>query len=74
VHIKTTTEANHHHAFTPDSKPKDGGREFLVEAFDCVHENKQPGKMTVQFGGGGCIASIVFDEPVQRQDITIREE
>jgi hypothetical protein len=69
--IKTTTEANHRHVFTPDSKPKDGGREFLLEVFDYIHEEKQPGKMTVQFGGGGSVASLIFDEPVQKQDITI---
>lgn len=72
--IKTTTEANHRHIFTADRKLNDGGESLLMEAFNYIHNSRQPGRMTVQFGAGGSISSLQFDEPVERGDITVVDE
>lgn len=58
----TKSEMVHNTTLAPESKPSDGGREFLVELFDMIHAAKRSGELLVQFGPGGCIRSTVFRE------------
>lgn len=43
-------------------KPRDGGKALLLEAFDFIHENKQPGRMIVDFGTGGSVSRLEYEQ------------
>ena len=58
----TRSHVTHKTAITADQKPMDGGRKLLIEAFDFIHSEKQVGKLTAQFGPGGSISSLMFEE------------
>lgn len=65
ISSRTTTQAIHKTALTYTAEPghqKDGGRKFLLEVFDLIRENKQVGALTVNFGVGGGVGTIVFEE------------
>lgn len=62
--MKTSTRSTvtHRTAVTSDTKTADGGRALLMELFDDLRNDKRVGKLTAQFGPGGSIASLVFEE------------
>lgn len=62
--MKTSTKSHvtHHTTITSDTKPVDGGRKLLIEAFDFIRAEQQVGDLTVKFGPGGSIRSLVFAE------------
>lgn len=70
MEMSTKTIVTYKTTVTGD-KRNDGGRGLLVELFDFIREEKQVGKLTVQFGVGGSISSLVFEEieNVRKQDI-----
>ena len=43
-------------------KPKDGGKALLLEAFDWVRANRQSGRMIVDFGTGGSVSALEFEQ------------
>lgn len=43
-------------------KPADGGKSLLDEAFDFVRANKQAGRLVVDFGLGGSISRLVYEQ------------
>ena len=60
----TTTKSSVHHVttVTSDAKSKDGGRALLLELFDDLRADQRRGKLTAQFGPGGSISSLTFEE------------
>lgn len=62
--MKTQTKSTvtHRTHVTSDKKRDDGGRDLLIELFDDIRSDKRVGKMEVQFGVGGSISSLVFEE------------
>ncbi|MFZ3343330.1 MAG: hypothetical protein WA213_20805 [Terriglobales bacterium] len=62
--MKTSTRSHvtHKTQITADQKPEDGGRKLLIEAFDFIRSEQQVGKLTAQFGPGGSISSLMFEE------------
>ena len=62
--MKTQTKSTvtHQTHVTSDSKRDDGGRALLLELFDDIRSDKRVGKMEVQFGLGGSISSLIFEE------------
>ncbi len=62
--MKTQTKSTvtHRTHVTSDKKNNDGGRDLLIELFDDIRSDKRVGKMEVQFGVGGSISSLVFEE------------
>lgn len=75
--MKTQTRSfiTHKTTLTADEKKPDGGRALLLEAFDFIRQEKQVGKLTAQFGVGGSISSLVFEETdsIAQRDIEIAE-
>jgi hypothetical protein len=62
MHTQTKSTVTHRTTLMSDSKPADGGRSLLIEAFDFIRSEKQVGKLTAQFGVGGSISSLTFEE------------
>lgn len=62
--MKTSTKSfvTHKTAVTSDTKRDDGGRELLLELHDDIHGDKRVGKLTAQYGPGGSISSLQFEE------------
>jgi hypothetical protein len=62
--MKTSTRSlvTHRTAVSSEEKRTDGGRALLQELFDDIHGDKRVGKLTAQFGVGGCISSLIFEE------------
>jgi hypothetical protein len=62
--MKTSTRSlvTHRTAVSSEEKRADGGRSLLIELFDDIHGDKRVGKLTAQFGVGGCISSLIFEE------------
>jgi hypothetical protein len=75
--MKTQTHSfiTHKTALTADEKKPDGGRALLLEAFDFIRQERQVGKLTAQFGVGGSISSLVFEETdsIAQRDIEVAE-
>lgn len=73
--MKTSTRSHvtHKTVLTADRKSEDGGRKLLLEAFDFIRSEQQLGKLTAQFGPGGSISSLVFEEieNIPQKDIEI---
>ena len=62
---KTVTNAVHRTTITyepPADAIKDGGRKWLAETFNLINTHHQVGVLTVAFGLGGSITSIIFEE------------
>jgi len=62
--MKTSTKSTviHQTHVTAEKKRDDGGRALLIELFDDIRSDKRVGKLTAQFGVGGSISSLVFEE------------
>lgn len=62
--MKTSTKSfvTHKTTVTSEAKTTDGGRALLIELFDDVRSDKRVGKLTAQFGVGGSISSLTFEE------------
>jgi hypothetical protein len=62
---KTITNAVHRTTVTyepPADAVKDGGRRWISETFNLINAHHQVGVLTVAFGLGGSITSIIFEE------------
>lgn len=55
-------EVHHSKATWVGEKPRDGGKILLLEAFDFVRTNKTPGRLIVDFGPGGAISVLEFEQ------------
>ena len=62
MNTKTRSVVTHKTEITATAKSSDGGRSLLLELFDDLRQDKRTGKLTAQFGVGGSIASLVFEE------------
>lgn len=62
IETRTVTHAVHRTTLTTETSRKDGGKGFLLEVFDTIRANHQVGQLTVQFGVGGSISSVIFEE------------
>ncbi|HEY3620757.1 MAG TPA: hypothetical protein VGK96_28470 [Candidatus Sulfotelmatobacter sp.] len=62
MNTRTVSTLNHRTTITAETPRKDGGKSLILEAFNLIHEHKQVGQLTVQFGLGGCVSSVTFDE------------
>ncbi len=62
--MKTSTKSTvtHRTTVTADQKRDDGGRSLHIELFDDIRSDKRVGKLTAQFGVGGSISSLIFEE------------
>jgi hypothetical protein len=72
---ETRSQVVHKTTITADEKKPDGGRALLIEAFDFIRSERQVGKLTAQFGIGGSISSLVFEETdaIAQKDIEVAE-
>ena len=61
---ETRSRLEHKTTIRPDAKPADGGKNWLIEAFDFIRQEKQVGELYVQFGPGGSISSMTFKESI----------
>ena len=75
--MKTSTKSTvtHKTSVTSETKTSDGGRSLLLELFDDIREDKRVGKLTAQFGVGGSISSLVFEETenIAQKEIEVEE-
>lgn len=66
LNTRTTTHAVDRTTITytpePGERIKDGGKIFINEVFDLIQKNQQVGTLTVQFGTGGSISGVAFEE------------
>lgn len=63
VEWNTKSETVHHSKATlVGTKPRDGGFALIKEAFDWIHANRTPGKLTVNFGTGGSASDLTFEQ------------
>jgi hypothetical protein len=62
IKTRTTTQAVHRTIVTAEGTKNSGGRDLLLETHDLIHSEKNVGQLTVQYGVGGCISSVVFEE------------
>jgi hypothetical protein len=73
--MRTSTRSfvTHKTAISADAKPLDGGRALLLELFDDLRSDQRVGKLTAQFGVGGAISSLIFEETetIPQRDITV---
>jgi hypothetical protein len=73
--MKTATRSHvtHRTTITADEKLPDGGKSLLNEAFDFIRQERQVGKLTAQFGIGGSISSLIFEETdsIAQKDIEV---
>ena len=62
--MKTSTRSTvtHKTTVTSEAKRNDGGRSLMLELFDDIHGDKRVGKLTAQFGVGGSLSSLIFEE------------
>lgn len=57
------SEKVHHSRAVPvGAKPRDGGESLLLEMFHWIRENRQSGRLVVDFGTGGSISSAEFEQ------------
>ena len=63
VEWNTRSETVHHSRATlVGAKPRDGGFTLLKEAFDWIHTNRTPGRLVVNFGTGGSVSDLEFEQ------------
>jgi hypothetical protein len=77
ISTRTTSTVSSRTNLTSNAPRKDGGREWIGEAFDLIHTAKQIGQLTVNFGTGGSISSMHFDETssvVHQEDLKFADE
>jgi hypothetical protein len=76
MQTQTKSVVTHKTSITADVKKDDGGRSLLMESFDFIRKEKQVGKLTAQFGVGGSISSLYFEESstIAQKDIDFVEE
>lgn len=79
LNTRTTTNAVHRTAITyeaPAGATKDGGRAWLAETFRLINSSRQIGTLTVNFGLGGSITSVIFEEKelIPQKDIEISSD
>lgn len=75
MRTSTRSTVTHKTTLSAEEKPTDGGRALLIEAFDFIRSEKQVGKLTAQFGPGGSISSLAFEETdtIPQKAITVEE-
>lgn len=73
MRTQTKSHVTHKTTLTADPKIPDGGRALIVEAFDFIRSTRSVGKLTAQFGIGGSISSLFFEETdsIAQKDIEI---
>jgi hypothetical protein len=63
VSWQVKSETVHHSKATwVGSKPRDGGFALLKEAFEWIRDNRTPGKLVVNFGTGGSVSDLEFEQ------------
>lgn len=76
--MKTQTKSSvtHKTTVTSESKKDDGGRSLLVELFNDIRSDKRVGKLTAQFGVGGSISSLTFEETenIAQKEIEVEDK
>jgi hypothetical protein len=76
--MKTSTKSvvTHRTTVTSEGKRADGGRSLLLELFDDVRSDKRVGKLTAQFGVGGSLSSLVFEETesIAQREIEVEQQ
>lgn len=76
--MKTSTRSTVTHKTTVTSEVKrdDGGRALLLELFDDIRGDRRVGKLTAQFGVGGSISSLTFEETasIRQEDIEVEPD
>ena len=62
--MKTSTKSvvTHRTIVTSETPVKDGGRALILELVDDIRSDGRPGKLTAQFGIGGSLSSLIFEE------------
>lgn len=74
--MKTSTKSfvTHKTQVTSEAKNTDGGRALLLELFNDIHSDKRVGKLTAQFGVGGSLSSLIFEETesIRQSEIEIQ--
>lgn len=62
--MKTSTRSTvtHRTTVTSEARRDDGGRALLLELFDDIRGDKRVGRLTAQFGVGGSISALTFEE------------
>lgn len=75
MRTQTRSTVTHKTTVTSDAKKDDGGRSLLLELFDDIRSDKRVGKLTAQFGVGGSISSLVFEETetIAQKEIEVEE-
>ncbi len=58
----TRSTVTHRTQVRSEQKAEDGGRSLLLELFDDVRGDKREGTLTAQFGPGGSIRLLTFEE------------
>jgi hypothetical protein len=43
-------------------RDRDGGKSLIIEAVDWVRANRQPGRMIIDFGAGGSMAAMRYEQ------------
>ena len=76
MNTQTKSSVTHRTIITAEVKKEDGGRSLLCEAFDFIRKEKQVGKLTAQFGVGGSISSLSFEETsvIAQNDIEVVQD
>lgn len=73
--MKTATRSfvTHKTSVSSEVKREDGGRALLLELFNDIHGDKRVGKLTAQFGVGGSLSSLIFEETetIPQRDINV---
>jgi hypothetical protein len=73
--MKTTTKSfvTHRTNVSSDEKRTDGGRGLLIELIDDIREDKRVGKLTANFGSGGSLSALIFEETenIPQRDIEV---
>jgi hypothetical protein len=74
ITTRTQTKATHRTTLTyiPDfGERKDKGKKFAHDAIDLVQKNDTAGRLIIEFGLGGGVSSVVFEETqaISQRDI-----
>ena len=74
ITTRTTSKATHRTVltYTPAfGERQDKGKKFASDAVDLVQKNGNPGRLIVEFGVGGGVSSVVFEETqgISQRDI-----
>jgi hypothetical protein len=76
ITARTTTQAVHRTTLTYTAESnhiKDGGKRFIAEVLDMIRAERQVGTLTIQFGVGGGVSTVVFEEKetIAQKDIEV---